>query len=210
VSPRVGNRIAEALARIRARPAEALARIRARPAEALARIRARPAEALARRRVKLGFAASVLTVVLARPTWETWRAGLAVAIVGEAFRVWAAGHLEKSREVTRSGPYRWTSHPLYLGSSILALGVIVAARSLIVGIIASSYMAVTITAAIRMEEAFLRRTFGSAYDDYKRSDLEPATRRFSFTRVLRNREYRAMFGLAVGFALLALKIALSI
>jgi hypothetical protein len=39
--------------------------------------------------------------------WGTWRAGLFVALAGEAsLRIWAAGHLEKSREVTRSGPYR--------------------------------------------------------------------------------------------------------
>ena len=38
---------------------------------------------------------------------------------GEALRIWAAGHLEKGREVTASGPYRWTRHPLYLGSTII-------------------------------------------------------------------------------------------
>ena len=81
---------------------------------------------LARKRVPLGFVTTVAALVLARPTWTTWRAGLLVAVVGEAIRVWAAGHLEKSREVTTSGPYRWTGHPLYVGSSILALGVVIA------------------------------------------------------------------------------------
>ena len=28
-------------------------------------------------------------------------------LAGEALRLWAAGHLEKGKEVTRSGPYRW-------------------------------------------------------------------------------------------------------
>ena len=56
-------------------------------------------------------------------------AGLVVALVGEAIRMWAAGHLEKSREVTASGPYRWTRHPLYVGSAIMALGVVIASRS---------------------------------------------------------------------------------
>ena len=181
-----------------------------RLAETLARLRARPAEALARRRVALGFIAGIATLVLARPTWTTWRAGLVVALIGEAIRVWAAGHLEKSREVTRSGPYRWTSHPLYLGSSILALGVIVAARSIVVGVVVACYMAVTITAAIRTEEAFLRRTFGAAYEEYKRSAGPMAERRFSPARAMRNREYRAVAGLVLGFGILALKIVLSI
>ena len=66
---------------------------------------------------------------MARPTWLTWSAGLAVASVGEALRIWAAGHLEKGREVTRSGPYRWTRHPLYAGSAIIALGVVIASAA---------------------------------------------------------------------------------
>jgi protein-S-isoprenylcysteine O-methyltransferase Ste14 len=168
------------------------------------------ARVIARRRVALGFVAGVTTLILADPTWSSWRAGLAIALVGEAIRVWAAGHLEKSREVTRSGPYRWTSHPLYLGSSIIALGVIVASRSAVVGGVVASYMAATISAAIRIEEAFLRQTFGAAYDDYKRAGPGDTTRRFSVDRARRNREHRAVLGLAAGFAFLALKIVLSI
>ena len=161
---------------------------------------------LARRRVALGFLAAVITVRLARPTWMTWCAGLAVAVVGEAVRIWAAGHLEKSREVTRSGPYRWSRHPLYVGSTIMALGIVIAARSVIAAAIAAVYMTATLTAAIRTEEAFLARAFGDAYDRYRDAGGEPMQRRFSLARALRNREYRAAAGLAAGFALLALKV----
>jgi protein-S-isoprenylcysteine O-methyltransferase Ste14 len=164
---------------------------------------------LARRRVFLGFVSGVVTMVLARPTWSTWRSGLAIAVAGEVIRVWAAGHLEKSREVTRSGPYRWTAHPLYLGSSIIALGVIVAARSVIVAVFVIVYMAVTIGAAIAIEERFLRATFGTTYDDYK-GGTTSVERAFSLARAMRNREYRAVVGMALGFGVLALKIALSI
>ena len=162
---------------------------------------------LARRRVTLGFITAVAALLLAQPTWTSWRWGLLVAIAGEAVRVWAAGHLEKSREVTRSGPYRWMRHPLYVGSSILALGIVIAARSVPLAAVAAVYMAATMFAAIRAEEAFLRRTFGDAYDRYRRSEADPMPRRFSLARARRNREYRAIAGLIVGFALLALKIA---
>src|SRR5262245_60399858 len=96
-------------------------------------------QALARKRVALGFIVAVATLVLARPTWVTWRIGLVVAIVGEGVRVWAAGHLEKSREVTRSGPYRFLRHPLYAGSTIMALGIVIASRSVVVAIVAAVY-----------------------------------------------------------------------
>jgi len=162
--------------------------------------------ALARKRVSIGFVAALAAVLLARPTMSSWLAGLAVALLGEIIRVWAAGHLEKSREVTRSGPYRFTRHPLYVGSSVLAAGVVVASRSIIVGVIALVYMVATITAAIRTEEAFLHQAFGPAYDAYRAARAEPMHRRFSFARAMRNREYRAIAGLIAGFALLALKI----
>jgi protein-S-isoprenylcysteine O-methyltransferase Ste14 len=165
---------------------------------------------LARKRVPLGFAVAVVAIVLAQPTWRTWTAGLLVASCGELLRIWAAGHLEKGREVTRSGPYRWTRHPLYVGSAILAAGVVVASRSVIVAAVAGVYMAATLTAAVRTEEAFLRRTFGDTYERYSRSEAAPMRRTFSLDRAFRNREYRAVAGVAVGFALLALKILLPI
>ena len=165
---------------------------------------------LASKRVPLGFVTTIVALVLARPTWTTWRIGLLVALAGEAIRVWAAGHLEKGREVTSSGPYRWMGHPLYVGSSILALGVVIAARSVPLAVLAALYMGATITAAIRTEEAYLRRTFGDTYDLYQQSRSAPSSRRFSLARAIRNREYRAALGLLVGFALLALKAMLPI
>jgi protein-S-isoprenylcysteine O-methyltransferase Ste14 len=165
---------------------------------------------LARRRVALGLVVAVAAVALSRPTWTSWWLGLAVAAAGEALRVWAAGHLEKGREVTRSGPYRLMRHPLYVGSSVLAAGVVIASRDPLLGLLAAVYMGATITAAIRTEEAFLRSSFGETYDRYARSDTAPMQRRFSPARAVRNREYRAVLGLLLGFALLALKIAPSI
>jgi protein-S-isoprenylcysteine O-methyltransferase Ste14 len=162
---------------------------------------------LARRRVALGFVTTMAALWLSRPTWTTWRLGFAVAIAGEALRVWAAGHLEKGREVTRSGPYRFTRHPLYVGSSLIALGAIVAANNLVVALLGGIYMGTTIMAAVRSEEAELERAFGSAYGDYRAARAAPMARQFSAARAIRNREHRAVLGLLGGFALLALKIA---
>ncbi|MGH9255890.1 MAG: methyltransferase family protein [Vicinamibacterales bacterium] len=161
---------------------------------------------LARRRVPLGFAAAVVTLVLATPTWIAWGMGLGVALAGECIRIWAAGHLEKGREVTRSGPYRFTGHPLYVGSTVIAGGIAMAARSPVVAIMIAIYMGLTIAAAIRTEEAELRQAFGSRYEDYQASRDAPPRRRFSVARARRNREYRSIAGLAAGFALLALKM----
>ena len=115
---------------------------------------------LARLRVPLGFGAAAVAIVLARPDFSSLSWGMLVAVAGEAVRVWAAGHLEKGREVTCSGPYRFSRHPLYVGSTVMAAGIAIASASLWVAAVAVVYLGATLTAAIRTEEAFLRRQFG--------------------------------------------------
>jgi len=160
---------------------------------------------LARVRVPIGFAASVAALVLARPTWTSMAWGLALAVAGEAVRFWAAGHLKKGREVTSSGPYRFTGHPLYLGSTLLGAGFAVASNSLIVGVMAGLYLVLTLGAAIRSEEAGLRAKFGREYEEYRAGRGSGLARRFSLERAICNREHRAVAGAAGVMILLALK-----
>ena len=165
---------------------------------------------LARLRVPLGFLFGIVVIWIATPTVTTLAWGLPIAALGELLRIWAAGHLEKSREVTRSGPYRWLRHPLYVGSSLMAAGLAVAAGSVVVAIIVAVYMTTTVTAAILTENAFLRQTFGADYAAWQAGTVQAGTapavvRRFSLERAVRNREYRALTGFLVFAALLAYK-----
>jgi protein-S-isoprenylcysteine O-methyltransferase Ste14 len=163
---------------------------------------------LARRRVTLGFVFGALTWWLAQPSWRSIVIGGAVAVVGEAIRFWAAGHLEKSREVTRSGPYRWTRHPLYVGSTVIALGVAIASWNAMVAALIGLYMGTTIPAAILSEERHLREKFGGEYDAYANRESPPMERRFSLTRARANGEHHTIAGVLLGLALLALKVQL--
>lgn len=165
---------------------------------------------LARWRVGLGFVFGWFVLWLAQPTVELLARGAVVAAAGEALRIWAAGHLEKSREVTRSGPYRWFRHPLYLGSTLIAIGVAVASGRGIVMVVIAVYVLTTIPAAILAEEAHLREKFSGDYDAYKMRQATPMVRRFSLARALANREHQTVLGVLIGFALLALKVQLSI
>jgi protein-S-isoprenylcysteine O-methyltransferase Ste14 len=161
-------------------------------------------ERLARLRVPLGFACGAAALWFAEPTSRSIAAGVPVAAAGEALRIWAAGHLQKGREVTRSGPYRYTRHPLYLGSTIIGAGLALAAWSAVTTAIIVTYLTLTLTAAIRTEELHLRRKFGVDYDAYARGAVD-ATRRFDAALAWQNREYRALVGLAAGTALVVLK-----
>lgn len=151
---------------------------------------------IARLRVPLGFAFGALVLWLADPMPRMLALGAAIAIAGELVRIWAAGHLEKGREVTASGPYRLTRHPLYLGSSIIGVGLAVGAGSVWVAAIVIGYLSVTLTAAIRTEEAHLTEKFGAAYPEY-RAGRSPVKRRFSRERAMRNREWRAAAGVVL-------------
>ena len=161
---------------------------------------------LARYRVRLGFIAAAAALWLARPTSTSLAAGAAIAVGGEGLRIWAAGHLEKGREVTASGPYRLSRHPLYLGSALIGAGFAVASASLPAAALVVVYLALTYGAAIRSEEAHLTEKFGAAYPEYREGRSAQAERRFSLQRAMRNREYRAALGLLLMLALLAWKV----
>lgn len=160
---------------------------------------------LARWRVTLGFVFAAIVLWLATPTLQSLMIGSVSAIAGELLRLWAAGHLEKSKEVTQSGPYRYTRHPLYLGSTLIGIGMAVAANDLVVAAIVLAYLALTLTAAMRSEEAHLREKFGDAYDAYAEKRAPRVERSFSWQRALRNREHHTMLGLAAGLIALFVK-----
>ena len=158
---------------------------------------------IARLRVPIGFLSGAVVLWLAHPTLRTLTVGAIVAAAGEAIRVWAAGHLEKGREVTTTGPYTLTRHPLYVGSTIIGIGLSIACASVAVGALVLTYLAVTLTAAVRTEEAHLTEKFGEAYPDYRAGRVATEARRFSLARAWRNREYRAVVGVLIAMALLA-------
>jgi protein-S-isoprenylcysteine O-methyltransferase Ste14 len=146
---------------------------------------------LARWRVPLGFLFSVAVIALAHPTGFILLLGGAVAATGEALRVWAAGHLNKSREVTSSGPYQWFAHPLYVGSSIMGAGLATASGSVAVAILIVVYLLTTISAAIRNEEQHLTDKFGAEYVRYRRTRdssrrSRASARQFSVAQAIAN------------------------
>jgi protein-S-isoprenylcysteine O-methyltransferase Ste14 len=161
---------------------------------------------LVRARVPLGFAAAAVAFFLARPSWTSWRIGFGVALVGQLVRLWASGHIDKGREITRSGPYRFARHPLYLGSALLGLGFIVAANNTAVAVLTILYLGFTLPAAARSEEAHLDEKFAGAYSDYRAGAMTPADRPYSWKRVVANREYQAVAGLAATFLVLWWKL----
>lgn len=71
--------------------------------------------------------AGVVVVLLGDPTAWSLAFGLLLVAAGEGVRLWAAGHLFKTRELVTSGPYAWVRHPLYAGTLLVGCGFLVAA-----------------------------------------------------------------------------------
>lgn len=163
-----------------------------------------PRSGLARWRVPLGFGLGLVILWFVAPSQRSVATGLPIALAGQLLRIWAAGHLEKSREVTRSGPYRFTRHPLYAGSTLMGAGFAVASASWVVATLVAAYLVTTLLIAIRTEEAYLRATFGDTYDRYAKGTAVAVRRAFSVDRAMRNKEYRSVIGfVAASVALIA-------
>jgi protein-S-isoprenylcysteine O-methyltransferase Ste14 len=68
--------------------------------------------------------AAVVAALLwySQPTLLWLALGTPIALFGIFWRVWASGHLLKSRELAVSGPYRHVQNPLYFGRLCLLTG----------------------------------------------------------------------------------------
>jgi protein-S-isoprenylcysteine O-methyltransferase Ste14 len=163
-----------------------------------------------RYRVPAGWLLGVIVLVLARPTTRSVLLGLPLALVGEAVRVWASGHIEKTERLATGGPYAHARHPLYVGSVLLALGVAVASASVWVVLAVAAYFLAFFPAVIREESDFLARKFPEEYMTWaaevpsfwpRVTPAGPRSSRFTWSRVSRNREWRTAFAL---FAITAL------
>ena len=166
---------------------------------------------IARRiRVPLGFVFAAAYIWLARPTVVSIVIGGCVAFAGLCIRALASGHVEKNEVLATSGPYAHTRNPLYLGSIILAIGFLIAAKSWWLPVIAAAMLLAIYVPVIRSEEAFLRTRFPE-FDDYAAQvpRLFPRGRSyqrrpgsFSWHLYWKHREYNAALG--AGLMIIAL------
>jgi protein-S-isoprenylcysteine O-methyltransferase Ste14 len=174
-------------------------------------------------RVRAGYPVAAIYLVLAAPTIRWMAVGGVVAAFGLFIRGAAAGHLRKDQELATSGPYARTRNPLYLGSTLLAAGFIVAGHSLWAGVLVAVYFAVFYYAAIRTEETHLRGRFGFEFEAYAARVSKflpgfhpmgggpppPKGERalgFSWAQYRRNREYQALIGTLAGLGVLWLRM----
>ena len=165
------------------------------------------ADMVARLRVPSGFLIVAAFAWFSRPTAFSLVLGLVIALLGLALRAWAAGCLAKDRQLATAGPYAYTRNPLYLGTLIVAAGLAVAARSLLLAALFAAVFLFVYLPVIQNEQQHLRRLFPeyavyanevpALWPKFRRAGA-PAAFRWSLYR--KNREYQPALGFAV-FAL---------
>jgi len=166
----------------------------------------------ARWRVRLGYLLAIFVLWFAKPTPRSVIFGAVVGAAGLGIRAYAAGYLHKQSVLTVTGPYAYTRNPLYLGSSVLALGAGIATRSWIAAAILAVYFTLVYAVVMRREEQELFVQHGEAFKAYAAAvplffprmtpaKLDAASGgSFSLVQYKKNHEYEA----AVGFLLLLL------
>src|SRR5256886_3955181 len=120
-------------------------------------------------RVRLGYPLAIAVLYLSRPTPRSIFLGALVGVIGLWLRASAAGYLHKQEVLTVTGPYAFTRNPLYLGSSILALGAAIATRSWISASLLILYFAIFYSMVMRREEKELYARHGAAFEEYART-----------------------------------------
>ena len=169
------------------------------------------ADLVAKLRVPSGFLLVAAFAYFAAPDAGSLTIGIPISIAGLLLRAWAAGHWAKNRDLATSGPYSYSRNPLYLGTLLVAAGLVIASRQWSLAALFGAVFLLVYLPVIELEEQHLRKLF-SGYEDYaaKVPLLLPLGRLNSngaFQRALyiKNQEYQALGGYLLGLLLLVWK-----
>jgi protein-S-isoprenylcysteine O-methyltransferase Ste14 len=138
--------------------------------------------------------------------------GFLLALMGQALRLWSAGHIRKGEVLACAGPYALLRHPLYLGSGLMSCGFALISTSLshwissliIWGTILSAFFWLY-AEKIRLEDKDLAMRFGREFEAYAAQvpALWPNFNRlsealhssaFSLSIAIKNKEYQTLSG----------------
>ena len=173
------------------------------------------ADLVARLRVASGFVLVLAFAWFSAPDFRSLAGGLPVSLAGLLLRAWATGHLEKNIRLAESGPYAYVRNPLYLGTLLVAAGLVIASRRWLLAALFAAVFVLIYLPVIELEEQHLSKLFSNFAAYSKRvPSLAPtlwpvkSDVRFRWSLYMRNQEYQALLGFLAGEALLTAKVFL--
>jgi protein-S-isoprenylcysteine O-methyltransferase Ste14 len=162
------------------------------------------------------YLAIAIMVWWASPRLSWFIPGLVLVLAGEALRVWAAGHLRKTKEVTTTGPYAYVKNPLYLGTFLLLTGFCLMAANLwLLAVGLAIFIFYYAPFKKKREGQRLFERFGPAWAEYDAAvpDYVPrltpypkrGTARWSRDHFYENSEHGSLLAVVVGVLVLSLR-----
>lgn len=170
-------------------------------------------------RVPVGTVLGILFLLLMHPSVNSLLIGLAITLPGCLLRFWAAGHIDKGRALTQGGPYAMTRNPLYLGSFLMALGIILGGQGYWLLPLFGAFFATFYIPVMKAEADYLLNAYGEEFARYSKrvpaffpvlQKAEAGASTFLWSRVVQNREHRNVIGLVVAEAILILSFVLQL
>jgi protein-S-isoprenylcysteine O-methyltransferase Ste14 len=158
------------------------------------------------------FIGAILLLLFAKPQPIGMGVGMILIMIGEAIRIWAAGHLQKNEFLTVTGPYAYVKNPLYIGTILITAGFCIFADNI--------YLLAAATFAFcfhyipykkKVEGDRLKKIFGSQYVDYDEKVPEYVPRwtpysngkaRWQFKHFIENSEEGILLILIAGIILI--------
>lgn len=113
--------------------------------------------------------------------------GLAMALLGQAWRTFAAGTIFKNRQLASTGAYAVVRHPLYLGNVLILGGFCLAAGNLWLLGVAVVFFLIWYPAAVRYEDRKLANIFGDEWQAWSQGTGAILPRRIRWRSLLDTR-----------------------
>lgn len=149
----------------------------------------------------------IVFVLFARPNLPMLLIGVALAVVGEFIRIWAAGCISKNARLACGGPFAHVRNPLYLGSLLIGFGYCFMSGLWWSFLVMAALYYYFYFGTIYSEEEHLRTVLGEPYTRYMEAvpRLMPSPRRytgaeaepFTWQRVWYNREQQNIIAVAL-------------
>jgi len=105
----------------------------------------------------------------ARPDFGLVAPGLALAVLGQLFRIYAAGFIHKNKQLASTGPYALVRHPLYTGNFLILIGFTIASANWYVTVGVIVFFLVWYPAAIAYEDSKLEKIFEDEWREWSKN-----------------------------------------
>lgn len=109
--------------------------------------------------------------------------GLAIAVVGQLWRTFAAGTIFKNQRLASTGAYSVVRHPLYLGNILILGGFALASANLWVFAAVLLFFLIWYPAAVRYEDNKLENIFADEWREWSRGTWAVLPIRFNLGKL---------------------------